>query len=200
MAIISFGILDKKLLLIVLIVITRGINLVISNEFPEEYFNDHLSSLEEEIGPIIAGIIMIFLFKQKQKDSKNNRHFKYLIFLFLSRLIKSSYERIFPYVVTDRTYRFNLLLNTTNGTEIILMTIGTFLLLKYKYYVHHMISMFLFCILGITNDFILGSYFSIKYNYFFIYIIYIINEVFLFCYLKYMMDKLYYQYMEVLLY
>ena len=200
MAIISFGILDKKLLLIVLIVITRGINLVISNEFPEEYFNDHLSSLEEEIGPIIAGIIMIFLFKQKQKDSKNNRHFKYLIFLFLLRLIKSSYERIFPYVVTDRTYRFNLLLNTTNGTEIILMTIGTFLLLKYKYYVHHMISMFLFCILGITNDFILGSYFSIKYNYFFIYIIYIINGVFLFCYLKYMMDKLYYQYMEVLLY
>ena len=80
------------------------------------------------------------------------------------------------------------------------MTLGTFLLLKYKYYIHHMISMFIFFALGITTDFILGNYFIIKYNYVFILIIYSINEVAIFCYLKYMMDKIFYQYMDILLY
>ena len=144
MAIISFGILDRKLIIIILIVITRGINLVISNEFPDEYFNDHLSSLEEEIGPIIAGIILNLKFQKKYKKIKEEKKkFKYIFILFLLRAVKSCYERLHSIILKDK---FNTLLNTTNGTEIILMIIGTFLLLKYKYYIHHMISMFLFCV------------------------------------------------------
>jgi hypothetical protein len=44
------------------------------------------------------------------------------------------------------------------------------------------------------------SYFAINYSYFYVYIYFVTVEVSLFCYLKYMMDKLYYPYMEVLLY
>ena len=39
-----------------------------------------------------------------------------------------------------------------------------------------------------------------NFKYIYIYIVYIINEVLLFCYLKYMMDKLYYHYSEVILF
>ena len=60
--------------------------------------------------------------------------------------------------------------------------------------------MVIFCVLGITNDFILENYFIIRYNYIYIYIVYILNEVLVFCYLKYMMDKLYYQFIEIILY
>ena len=198
---ISFGVIDKKLLLLLLIIITNTIGLIISNELPEEYWNDILASLMEEIGAIIMGIILIFTLKQKQKiTKKDKKSFKYILILFLLRLGKSCYERIYPYVVTDSNYRFGRILNTTNAIEINLTTLGTFLLLKYKYYKHHMIGLIVFFILGVTNDFIMKSYFMIKYDYFYVYIYFVVIEVSVFCYLKYMMDKLYYQYMEVILY
>ena len=201
MAIITFGQVDKKLVLVVLISIVNAINLIVSNEIPEENSNSILSSLDEEVGPIIAGTILILIFRHKEKKGKKERKsFKYLIILFLLRLVKSGYERFYRYVIKDKYYRYNNILNTTNGVEIILMTIGTFILLNYKYYIHHIISMLIFCALGITNDFILGNYFIIGYKYIYIYIIYIINEVLLFCYVKYMMDKLYYHYTKVILY
>ena len=63
-----------------------------------------------------------------------------------------------------------------------------------------MISMLIYCALAISIDSILGNFTKINYKYVYIYIIFIINEVLLFCYLKYMMDKLYYHYSEVILY
>ena len=45
----------------------------------------------------------------------------------------------------------------------------------------------------------LGNYSLIGYKYLYAYIIYIINDLLVFCYLKYMMDKLYYHYTELLL-
>ena len=202
MAIIAFGKVDKKLIFLVFITIVRTINLLVSNETPEENSNGILCSLEEEVGPIIAGIILILIFRQKEKKVKKEREdfFKYLLILFLLRLVKSGYERIYPYIIKEKVYKFNNILNTINGVEIILITIGTFILLNYKYYIHHIISMLIYCALGITIDFILKNYSIMNFKYIYIYIVYIINEVLLFCYLKYMMDKLYYHYSEVILY
>ena len=201
MAIISFGRIDKKLNIIAILAIVRLINLIISNEVPGEYSIDILCSINEEMGPIIIAIIMIFLFKQKEKKKNaNNKSMKYIVFLCILRLVKCSYEKVFPYIITDNHYRFNSILITINGFEIIMITYGTFILLKYKYYIHHMISMLIYCALAISIDSILGNFTKINYKYVYIYIIFIINEVLLFCYLKYMMDKLYYHYSEVILY
>ena len=112
--------------------------------------------------------------------------------------IKLCYKKIFPYYVKEKKYKFNNLLNTVNGVEMILMTFGTLLLLKYKYYIHNIISMIIYCALGIISDFILGRYFIMNYKYIYIYLPYILNEVIIFCYLKYMMDKLYYHCNEIL--
>ena len=60
--------------------------------------------------------------------------------------------------------------------------------------------MIIFCVLGITTDFIIESYSIMNFKYVYIYIIYIINEVLIYCYSKYMMDKLYYHYSEIVLY
>lgn len=201
MAIIAFGKVDKKLIFLVFITIVRTINLLVSNETPEENSNGILCSLEEEVGPIIAGIILILIFRQKEKKVNKEREdfFKYLLILFLLRLVKSGYERIYPYIIKEKVYKFNNILNTINGVEIVLITIGTFILLNYKYYIHHIISMLIYCALGITIDFILKNYSIMNFKYIYIYIVYIINEVLLFCYLKYMMDKLYYHYIEILL-
>ena len=201
MAIISFGRIDKKLNIIAILAIVRLINLIISNEVPGEYSIDILCSINEEMGPIIIAIIMIFLFKQKEKKKNaNNKSMKYIVFLFILRLVKCSYEKVFPYIITDNHYRFNSILITINGLEIIMISYGTFILLKYKYYIHHMISMLIYYALAISIDSIFGNFTKINYKYVYIYIIFIINEVLLFCYLKYMMDKLYYHYSEVILF
>ena len=198
MAIITLGLLDKKLYLIIAISIVRTINLVISNE-TYGYYDSIIWSMDEEVGSIIVGVIVIYIFKpKKEKPRKEKKDFKYIIILFFLRAVKSVYERVYKYVNHNKYYRYNAILNTLNGFQIFLMGFVTFILLKYKYYIHHYISMGLFCFLGCLNDYILGNYFIIGYKYVYIYIIYLINDTFTFCYLKFMMEKLYFHYTELL--
>ena len=200
MALILLGRLDKKLLIIIVIDIVHLINLIVLNEVSEKFFNNTLINLEEEIGIIIIGLFMFCKYKEKQnKTYKNKKSFKYILFLFLFRLIKSSYE-IFCINIFDKKYRFTKVLNTTNGFILLLMSLVTYILLKYKYYIHHIISMFLYLAIGISIDLILHSYQEIKCDYIYFYIIYVVNEVLIFCYIKYLMDKLYYNYKEVVIY
>ena len=200
MALILLGRLDKKLLIIIVIDIVHLINLIVLNEVSEKFFNNTLINLEEEIGIIIIGLFMFCKYKEKQnKTYKNKKSFKYILFLFLFRLIKSSYE-IFCINIFDKKYRFTKVLNTTNGFILLLMSLVTYISLKYKYYIHHIISMFLYLAIGISIDLILHSYQEIKCDYIYFYIIYVVNEVLIFCYIKYLMDKLYYNYKEVVIY
>ena len=200
MALISFGRIDKKLLLIVFIVIINLIKLIVVMEVNEKYYNKTLINITKEIGAIIIGIFMNCKYKEKQnKIHKNKKSFKYILYLFLFRLIKSSYEIFYNNIINDK-YILTELLNTTNGLELILLSIGTYILLKYKYYIHHIISMIIYLSLSIAIDFILQNFQNSQYDYVYIYIIYIVNEISFFCYLKYLMDKIYYNYKEVVIY
>ena len=202
MAIISYGRMDKKLFLILFLFIVRTIYRIAMNEFPDDYSDGNLCALEEDIGTIILGIIIYFLFKQKLKrTTEDKRSFIYIIILFLLFFVKNGFEYTYStFVKNSKYYRYYTILNATNGIEIILMSIGTFILLNYKYYIHHMISMSIYCALGISIELILENFTRIGYKYVYIFIIYIINEILIFCYLKYMMDKLYYPLTEVILY
>ena len=200
MAIITLGRIDKKLIFLVFVTIVRTIDLVITYEIQDDYSIDIILTFVQEIGAILLGIILLFIFKQKlQKKESKRKSFKYFIYFLILRTVKSCYEKMYGYFVKEKKYKWNNLLNTINGVEIFLMTLGTFILLKYKYYIHHYISMTIYCALGIISDFILGSFSMMNYKYIYIYLIYFINEVMIFCYMKYMMDKLYYHYTELLL-
>ena len=202
MAIISLGRIDKKLYLLLILIIIRQIYKIVMKNTPDNYHNFVLDALGEDVGYIIAGIIIKFSFKLKQKKKeKNKRSFKYLTILFFLEAIKSSYEYIYHYATDyEPFYEYYAILNATNGVEIILMSYATFLLFKYKYYIHHIITMIIYCILCIIIDLILGNFTKIGYNYVYFFIIFIINEILIFCYLKYMMDKLYYPIGEIILY
>ena len=76
MAIITLGLLDKKLYLIIAISIVRIINLVISNE-TYGYYDSIIWSMDEEVGSIIVGVIVIYIFKpKKEKPRKEKKDFK----------------------------------------------------------------------------------------------------------------------------
>ena len=163
MAIITLGLLEKKLYLILVIAIVRSINMVASEE-ADGYYNGVIWSMEEEVGSIIFGNITLFIFKpKKEKEREDKNNFKYLFILFMLRFTKSLYERIYRYDEPNKYYRYNTILNTINGGEIFLMSLVTFILLKYKYYIHHMITMAIFCFLGCLNDYVLGNYSLIGY-------------------------------------
>ena len=201
MKIISLGQIDKKLLLVVAIIIINIINVVVPKEVNPDYMNDLLYTFMEDLGPLFAGIILHFVFRNKrQKVKESKKSFKYIIIFFLLRGAKICYEELYNYFLPEEKYDYDNILITLNGVEIILITIGASLLLKYKYYVHHIISIVIYCILAIVSDFILKNYFILNYKYIFIPILFILAETMLFVYLKYMMDKLYYHYAEIVLY
>ena len=197
MAFINLGKIQKKLYLIIIITIEILIYLYTLRE-GENYFNGIFYIFIEDLGPLIVGIILFFIFKPKN-EKKSKKGYKELIILFVLKIIKCCYDCLYTYFIQDYIYNYEMLSNTINGVEIFLISIITFFLLNYKYHIHHIISMILYLLLGIGNDLILDSYSMLKYDYLYIYIIYIINEMFLFCFLKYMMDELFYHYTELLL-
>ena len=201
MAFISYGRIDKKLFLVVAMILLKLIDLIINSEVPSEYANGILFIFEEELGPIITGIILYFVFKNQTKEKKESKKsIKYIIILILSRGFNICYEYFYIYLIEDEKYNYYCLLNTANGIEIIIITFAASVLLKYRYYAHHKICMIIYCVSGITIDIILGNYKIPNYTYIAIYIIFICNEIFLYVYIKYMMDKLYYQYTEIIIY
>ena len=201
MAFISYGRIDKKLFSVVAMILLKLIDLIINSEVPSEYANGILFIFEEELGPIITGIILYFVFKNQTKEKKESKKsIKYIIILILSRGFNICYEYFYIYLIEDDKYNYYCLLNTANGIKIIIITFAVSVLLKYRYYAHHKICMIIYCVSGITIDIILGNYKIPNYTYIAIYIIFICNEIFLYVYIKYMMDKLYYQYTEIIIY
>ena len=86
------------------------------------------------------------------------------------------------------------------GIEMILLTIASIVLLKYKYYIHHFIAIIAFIILGAICDGILNYYSEIiNYDFLtnFIQFLSLVADVAVFYYQKYMLEKWYYPYWRI---
>ena len=202
MSLIAYGKMDKKLFLILFLLIVYLIQSIVlyKSEENNTYVDDTLTEMESEIGPIILGIILHFKFKNKrEKKNKYYKNFLYLLLLFLFRAIEECYNYVFLYFIPTQNTVDNLAF-TINGLKLILVTIGTIFSLKYKYYIHHLIAMIIYTVLGICIDIILGYYSIISLDYVYIFIILLLVDVGEFCYMKYMMDKLYFRYIELIIY
>ena len=75
------------------------------------------------------------------------------------------YDRLYNYFNKKKEYDYNIITKTLNGVEMMFVTFGASLLLKYKYYIHHIISIAIYFLLGIINDFILGNFLVLNYTY-----------------------------------
>ena len=85
-----------------------------------------------------------------------------------------------------------------DAIEVILVTIVTYFLLKYKYYIHHIISIIAIIIISLTIDLILGNFTHINSSIVINSILYIIGDSFLYSYCKYLMEKKYYHFMDII--
>ena len=108
MAIIFYARIDKKLLLVVAMIILDLIDLTVNEKIPNEYLNDKFEILERELGP-------------NKKKKEKRRSIKHIIFLIISKGFQTCYVYFYFILVKNVKYVYNWFLNTNNGIEIILL-------------------------------------------------------------------------------
>jgi len=154
---------------------------------------------------------MFFDYNSKKKakcqcSKANCLHYFILLFLLQVNIISTIICDYFSEKKSHINVIIQLLfeiLSTKVGIEIILITIIAKLLLKYEYYIHHYISLFIFFIFSVSIDLLLDNYSYLskkKFLEIFLNIIYIITKVVYYCYVKYMIDKHYHYYWNIMLF
>ena len=165
----SLGLIDKKLLLPIIYtindVILNAINYIFElNKIPSFQIAD---SIGIGLGAMSTFLIP-YVFKYKNADNKKKctkENCKFISILVIYNLVyyvvissstltadTSSEEST---TVADKHVKS---LFTIEAFEIIMITIITFIFLKYKYYTHHIISLIIFCSLSLVIDTILNNY------------------------------------------
>ena len=195
--IISLGTINKKYFLIVVYIICYAIyNIYLSNNESNEAF-----FFLEGFGYSIGGISSFFITNKikyhritvKNKDKSKKKYIKEYLILIIIDLF---------YLLRNIAYIY--FLNIDNGLylneaiEIILLTLITSLLLKYKYYIHHFISIAILTILFTLMDLILDNFKKINFLFLVESIIYISLDALMFSYIKYLIEFKYFYFLDII--
>ena len=110
-------------------------------------------------------------------------------------------NNLLPYLLTSINEKegdtsFTLYIN--DAIQIVFLTLITYFLVNYKYYIHHFISLAIFVILSAIIDLILGNYTHAQISTLFISMSYIFAISLIYSYFKYLIEKKYYFFMDVL--
>ena len=196
----SLGLLDKKLIWPFLYTIIQIVQTIIDTYYPEDKKSSTIFNFAIGIGESLIILVPYVLgYKNPKKEKKcmkcNVKHYFLLILfnVFYNGIlgINMLFNDTSIYIHSNTDY-------TKEVIEIIFITILTFLILKYKYFIHHIISLILFCILSLGIDLLLNS---LEENYkdkniiqIILEILSILLQILNYCYQKYMMEFLYHQY------
>ena len=208
--IIIFGEINKKHILPLSLAIYQVFNKIFNTYYPKNAGNPILDSYTMALG-MLSIIFLPCIFKIKVTEEEKEReihkrkwlHYPLLIVIYwiyhLAKLFmviskvkaRGNDETINPFAESPFAFI---------GLEMILLTIASIILLKYKYFIHHIISMAGFILFGNFSDLLLGSYSEIiKFGAvpIIIQIFGIISDVVYYYYQKYMMEKLFYPYWTI---
>ena len=208
--IIIFGEVNRKHILPLSLAIFQVLNKIYNTYYPQITRNSVLETYTISFG-MMSILFLPCIFKLKAKEEEREReihkrkwlHYSllliiYFIYYFMKILMfitkfnaKGKDQTINPFAESPFAFI---------GLEMILLTIASIILLKYKYFIHHIISMAGFIIFGNISDLLLEAYSQIlKFGALpiFIQIFGIISDVIYYYYQKYMMEKLFYPYWRI---
>ena len=166
------GKMDKKLLIPLIYLLFS----ILINIFNSKKYSNISASYIENFGGTIGDIFVFFIsvivkyaFKTKLiKKSEKQNYLKDFGILFL--------------ITAFNIFKENI----------------TFFTLKYKYYIHHIISIVIIVIICIVLDFLLNNFFDMNKYTIISSIILILADSFLYSYLKYLIEFKYYFYLDIL--
>ena len=199
----SLGNFDKKLKWIIAFSITQIILNFIDYYYPKEKVHQIMDSYAISIGQMSSLLIpKIFRFEDniiKKGEICTKKNIKYQGLLWLINLLLYGNIAASSFIVVGSLDTpHNSILCTKEALEIILLTLFTFLFLKYRYYIHHIISLIIFCMFSIIIDLILQNYQKGLIELPLMKIIMdsfsIVLEIINFCYEAYMLNSLYYHF------
>ena len=204
--IISLGKIDKKLFWVFSFALVQVIINLLSYYYPTEKTYQIMDSYSICFGQMLVILIpRLFGYKEKiiKKDeicTKKNLKYQGLLWLLNLLLYGSISVNSFSDSSTVTTPH-NTILCTKEAIEIILLIIITRIILKYKYYIHHLISLIIFCILCFFIDFLLQNFqeglLNRKPMKIILDCVSLIIEIVNFCYTCYMLNNLYYHYWTI---
>ncbi len=208
--IIIFGELSKKHILPLSLAIYQVLNKIFNTYYPQEASNSNIEMYSIALGmlsiiflPCIFKLKVIEEEKEKKIHKKKWLHYPLLIIIYwiynITKMLmiatkvkaKGNDQTMNPFAESPFAFI---------GLEMILLTIASIILLKYKYFIHHIISMAGFILFGNFSDLLLGTYTElIKFGAvpIFIQIFGVISDVAYYYYQKYMMEKLFYPYWRI---
>ena len=196
----QLGTINKKLLLpLIYIIIYICINIFWNyTEYNEFIF--YLEGFGFSVGQMITYLIgnacKYHNVTRKISRNKTKNYFKNYSILFL---IDSFYmiSNLFSlYYEIDEEKSRQLYIN--DGLEIIFLTLITYFILKYKYYIHHIISISIFVILTIIIDCVLENFTHTNTAITINSILIVLVNSLIYSYFKYLISVQYYYYMDVL--
>ena len=210
---IIFGEINLKHLLPFFLALGQIIYNTFIRYFPGEKQNMVLDLYSTSIG-FISTLLIPHILKFTNIEIKNDKvkaiqrrkclHYFLLILFYMIYDIMKAIPQAMKGSFTDRSQKianpFSEGPFTNMGIEMVALTVVSIFLLKYKYYIHHIIAIASFIILGTISDGILGYYPQmIKYGWLinFMEVLSIVSDVFNYYYQKYMMEVLYYPYWRI---
>ena len=206
------GDINKKLSLPFLVALSQILINIHSAKFPEAESNQILETFSSSIGKFLI-IIVPYIFKASTNENKEKMiQKKKCLHYFLLCLI---------YIINIGLMLASSLFNTEfdegkenvknphasgdffkQGLELICIALISIFLLQYKYYLHNYISIAAFIIFGLITDVILNLFsklFKITFASIIIDFIVIITDSIWYCYQKYLMEKYFYPYWNIVL-
>jgi hypothetical protein len=187
---------------------------IMNATFPEKMKNQILESLGAALSELAIALIPLFnIFSFKAKTDFHQRkriiiilHFFTLAFIFGGFIGLNVYKSIQAniYIQQHKAIQnpHNSGLSSFESIELIFITIVSFLLLKYKYFIHHIIAIIIFIFISFFIDLILDNFpdlFDRGVIFIFISIIIVAIDAIDYGYQKYMMDVLFYPYWSLAL-
>ena len=208
--IIIFGELSKKHILPLSLAIYQVLNKIFNTYYPQKASNSNIEMYAIALGmlsiiflPCIFKLKVIEEDKEKVIHKKKWLHYPLLIIIYWIYNITKMLMIAKKVEAKGNDQTMNPLAESPFafiGLEMILLTIASIILLKYKYFIHHIISMVGFILFGNFSDLLLGTYTElIKFGAvpIFIQIFGVISDVAYYYYQKYMMEKLFYPYWRI---
>ena len=201
---ISLGIINKKMLfLLVYVGLVIFINIYsLSFKYNEvSLFIDGLGfSLGECLTFVVNRIFKYNRISTKKKKVSLKQYLKDYSILFVINTFFLIY-RLLPFYFLkndeeNKNKHRDLFIN--DSLDIIFITLATYFFLKYKYYIHHIISLIFIVIISIIIDLVLENFFYADSTLVIISIVYILSSSFMYAYFKFLMEKKYYHYMDIL--
>ena len=206
MAIISIGMINKKLLYPLIYLITYAPLIIYWSHNETNIITIAIDSFGASIGQILSVFIKFkFRYKLKKNNKIEHNYFKDFFIQFLisvlflaSNLFEANIEKEGKEGEEGEKTNYVNRFYFNDALVIIFITIITHFILKDKYYIHHIISLTIIAFLSTTIDLILKNFFHTKIFLVISSIIYVFADSLLFSYYKYLIEFKYYYFLDPL--